>query len=70
VSPYALLRLIVGVAPPLDATGAVAPTLVTVPEPVAVNVPAVKLNPVPTVTLENPPEPFPYRIDVPDVAGA
>jgi hypothetical protein len=31
VSPYAVLRLIVGVEPPLDATGAVAPTLVTPP---------------------------------------
>jgi len=31
VSPYPAFRLIVGVEPPLDATGAVAPTLVTPP---------------------------------------
>ena len=37
---------------------------------VEANVPAVKDRPVPTVTLLNPPEPLPYRIDVPLVAGA
>jgi hypothetical protein len=52
--------------------GATNPTLVTVPEPppVADSVPVEKLNPEPIVTLENPPDPFPYRIDEPDVAGA
>jgi hypothetical protein len=45
--------------------------LVTVPPvPVADNVPATKDTPVPMVTLLKPPEPFPYRIDVPEVAGA
>ena len=34
------------------------------------SVPAEKVRPVPTVTLLNPPEPLPYRIDVPLVAGA
>ena len=38
----------------------------TVPD----NVPPVKSRPVPTVTLLKPPEPLPYRILVPDVAGA
>ena len=48
-----------------------AATLVTVPpEPVADSVPAVKATPVPMVTLLNPPDPLPYRIDVPLVAGA
>ena len=37
---------------------------------VEASVPAVKDKPVPTVTLLNPPEPLPYRIDVPLVAGA
>ena len=46
-------------------------TLVTVPpDPVADSVPAVKATPVPIVTLENPPDPLPYRIEVPLVAGA
>ena len=49
----------------------VQPTVVTVPpEPVADSVPAVKATPVPIVTLEKPPEPLPYRIEVPLVAGA
>ena len=53
---------------PLDDT---TDTLVTVPpDPVADNVPAAKLTPVPIVTLLNPPAPLPYRIDVPLVAGA
>ena len=34
------------------------------------NVPAEKDRPEPTVTLLKPPEPLPYRIDVPLVAGA
>jgi len=46
-------------------------TLVTVPpEPVADNVPPEKATPVPMVTLENPPAPSPYKIEVPLVAGA
>ena len=57
--------------PPELTTGAVPVTLVTVPpEPVADNVPAAKETPVPMVTLENPPDPLPYRIEVPLVAGA
>ena len=40
------------------------------PEPVAVNVPAIKLRPEPIVALLNPPEPLPYKSDVPLVAGA
>lgn len=49
-------------------------TEVTVPEPlpVAVNVPAVRFNPDPTVTLLNPPEPLFANncAEVPVVAGA
>ena len=37
---------------------------------VAASVPAEKDRPEPTVTLLKPPEPLPYRIDVPLVAGA
>ena len=47
-------------------------TEVTVPEPgdiVQVRLPPENDNPVPTVTLLNPPEPFPYRIDEPVVAA-
>ena len=54
-----------------DVPSVKAATLVTVPpEPVADNVPAAKDTPVPMVTLLNPPAPLPYRMDVPDVAGA
>ena len=38
--------------------------------PVDDNVPELKESPVPTVTLLNPPELLPYKIDVPLVAGA
>ncbi len=38
--------------------------------PVADSVPVVNVKPVPTVTFENPPDPLPDKIDVPDVAGA
>jgi hypothetical protein len=45
--------------------------LVTVPpEPVADRDPPEKETPLPIVTLLNPPEPSPYRILVPLVAGA
>ena len=45
-------------------------TEVTVPLTVEAKVPPLKLSPVPTVTLLKPPEPFPERMDDPDVAGA
>jgi hypothetical protein len=47
-------------------------SLVTVTPEVTVddNVPVAKDNPVPTVTLLNPPDPLPYNIDDPLVAGA
>ena len=62
---------IAGVVPPELTTGAVPVTLVTVPpDPVADSVPAANETPVPIVTLEKPPEPLPYRIEVPLVAGA
>ena len=67
----AAAMLMAGVVPPDEATGAVPVTLVTVPpEPVADRVPVAKDTPVPMVTLENPPAPLPYRIEVPLVAGA
>lgn len=61
--------LMFGVEPPLEAKGEEALTLET-PVPVADSVPPVKLTPVPMVTLLNPPEPLPYKIALPDVAGA
>ena len=68
--------VVVPVATVLDRSVPVVPrvsaaTLVTVPpDPVADSVPAEKATPVPIVTLEKPPDPLPYRIDVPLVAGA
>ena len=63
------------VTTPVDAVEGVSPLNdvwndVTPPELVADNVPAENDNPVPTVTLLKPPEPSPYKIDVPLVAGA
>jgi hypothetical protein len=58
------------VVPPLDAIGEVPVTDVTVPVAVDASVPVEKVSPDPIVTLENPPDPLPYRIEVPDVAGA
>ena len=53
------------------------PDTVAIPEPngyvigaLLLNVPVLNNNPVLTVTLLNPPEPFPYKIEVPEVAGA
>ena len=43
---------------------------VTPVPPTALSVPAENVKFVPIVTLLNPPAPLPYRIDVPDVAGA
>ncbi len=43
---------------------------VTPPPPVALSVPAENVKFVPIVTLLKPPDPLPYSIDVPDVAGA
>ena len=65
-------RSMTGVVPPVLVILPVVPeTLVTVPpEPVADSVPAEKATPVPIVTLEKPPAPLPYRIEVPLVAGA
>lgn len=62
---------VTGEDPTVNPDGILKPTEVTVPpEPVAVNTPLVKFKPVLTDTLLKPPAPFPYRIDVPEVAGA
>ena len=53
------------VVPPEKATEVTVP-----PEPVADRVPPAKLMPEPMVTLLKPPEPLPYKSDVPLVGGA
>ena len=40
------------------------------PPPEVDSVPPAKERPVPMVTLLNPPDPLPYKIEVPEVAGA
>ena len=65
------VKLTFGVVPPEDAKGDEAVTEVTVPPLVdADNVPAENVRLEPIVTLLNPPDPLPYRIEVPEVAGA
>lgn len=54
------------VVPPESATDVTVP----VPGAVADRVPAANVRFEPIVTLLNPPEPLPYRMDVPEVAGA
>jgi hypothetical protein len=73
VEVSAWLIEITGVVVPVATDMGVVPvTLVTVPlpPPVAFSVPPANVKFVPTVTLLKPPEPLPYSIDVPDVAGA
>ena len=65
VEPVLLLMNQVSPAPTVKSA-----VLVMGADVAADNVPAEKDNPVPTVALLNPPEPLPYRIDVPLVAGA
>lgn len=74
VPPLLIPNVPAKVTTPVDAVEGVSPLNdvwndVT-PELVADNVPAENDNPVPTVTLLKPPEPLPYKIDVPLVAGA
>jgi hypothetical protein len=67
VFAIAIVPLVV-IVPPESPVPAV--MLVTVPDPVADNTPPENVTPLPIVTFENPPDPLPYRIEVPDVAGA
>lgn len=70
------VRLIAGVVVgfvtvPLTPFAVVTETVVTVPPvPVAESVPPENATPDPIVTLLNPPALLPYRIELPDVAGA
>lgn len=75
VPPLPIPNVPAKVTTPVDAVEGVSPLSdvwndVTPPELVADNVPAENDNPVPTVTLLKPPEPLPYKIDDPLVAGA
>jgi hypothetical protein len=56
---------------PLTPFAVVTETVVTVPPlPVAESVPPENATPDPIVTLLNPPAPLPYKIELPEVAGA
>ena len=61
--------VVTGLPDTVKIVGRLNPTEVTVPTPAATadNVPPTKDNPVPIVTLANPPEPLPARIDEPEV---